>query len=93
MLCLGCAVLCVLQRRRLNWKQAERDALKRQLMGLGLGRWKEVRQQHQHMSSSNSSTNIEQQQQQLCGGIFQQGQQQSIKQQQQNVVRSRRSRG
>jgi hypothetical protein len=26
----------------LNWKQAERDALKRQLLGLGLGRWKEV---------------------------------------------------
>jgi hypothetical protein len=43
MCCCAWAVLCcALQRRRLNWKQAERDALKRQLMGLGLGRWKEV---------------------------------------------------
>lgn len=32
----------VLQRRRLPWRQVERDALKRHLMGLGLGRWREV---------------------------------------------------
>jgi hypothetical protein len=44
--CVWAVLCCALQRRRLNWKQAERDALKRQLMGLGLGRWKEVRQQH-----------------------------------------------
>ncbi|WIA16232.1 hypothetical protein OEZ85_012943 [Tetradesmus obliquus] len=36
-------------RRHLSWKQAERDALKRQLLGLGLGRWKEI---HSALSAS-----------------------------------------
>eukprot|EP00878_Enallax_costatus_P014263 GHUV01014918.1.p1 GENE.GHUV01014918.1~~GHUV01014918.1.p1 ORF type:complete len:324 (+),score=65.71 GHUV01014918.1:3406-4377(+) len=29
-------------RRRLPWRQVERDALKRHLMGMGLGRWREI---------------------------------------------------
>lgn len=62
---LSCCVV-LLQRRRLSWRTAEREALKRLLFAHGVGKWKEV-------SSCDAATGVahppwqKQQQQQVPG--------------------------